>query len=204
MNSPSIRRPVSWFLQTARVRGWAVVSATLAPVGLIGGWTLAAMRQGPGYDPVRDTISALAADGAADRWIMTLALGLLGVCHLVTAAGLTDARVPGRVLLALGGAATIAVAALPQPAAGHVPAATVAFVALALWPAASGSPGRRRAVAATLVLLVLLAGLGVGLRHGDVLGLTERLLAGAEALWPLVAVLTPRHGHGARGPSRPG
>lgn len=180
-----------------------MVSATLAPVSLIGGWTLAADRQGPGYDPARDTISALAADGATDRWIMTLALGLLGVCHLVTAAGLDDARLPGRVLLGLGGAATVAVAALPQPAAGHVPAAAVAFVALALWPAASGIPGRRRAAVATLVLLVLLAGLGVGLRHGDVLGLTERLLAGAEALWPRVAVVTLRRGSGARRPSSP-
>jgi hypothetical protein len=104
------------------------------------------------------------------------------------------------VLLALGGAATVAVAALPQPAVGHVPVAAVAFVALALWPAASQIPSRRLAAVATLVLLVLLAGLGVGLRHGDILGLTERLLAGAEALWPLVAVLSLRRGLGARRP----
>jgi zinc transporter ZupT len=42
-----------------RVRGWAVASAVAAPVGMIGGWTLAAVLQ-RGFDPVRETISELA------------------------------------------------------------------------------------------------------------------------------------------------
>ena len=40
------------------------VSASLAPVAFIGGWTLAATRQPAAYDATRDTISALAAHGA--------------------------------------------------------------------------------------------------------------------------------------------
>ena len=177
-------------LQTGGMRGWVLVSAGLAPVALIGGWSLAASRQPPTYDPVQDTISALAAHGATDRWVMTTGLAVLGVCHMSTAAGLPEAGRYGRSLLAAGGAATVAVAALPQPSAGHVPAATVGFVALALWPAASRQPRRRAAALATGVLLALLVWLGLELRHGQVLGLSERVLAGAESLWPLIVVLT--------------
>jgi hypothetical protein len=91
--------------------------------------------------------------------------------------------------LALGGVATIVVAASPQPAAPHVPAAAVSFVALALWPAFSALPDRRTGLVATAVMLVLLAWLGVELRGGDHLGLSERLLAGSQSLWPLFVVL---------------
>ena len=70
------------------VRRWALASALLAPFAVIGGWTLAATRQPRGYSSVRDTISALAGHAATDRWIMTTGLVLLGLCHLVTAAGL--------------------------------------------------------------------------------------------------------------------
>ena len=166
-----------------------MVSAGVAPVALIGCWSLAASRQPASYHAVEDTISALAAHGATDRWIMTAGLAVLGVCHMTTASGLTEANISGRALLAAGGAATAAVAALPQPAAGHLPAAAVGFVALALWPAASRVPGPRTACMATAVLLVLLGWLAIELRRGHVVGLSERLLAGAEAFWPLVVAL---------------
>ena len=78
-------RPIPW---------WALASAGAAPVLLVGGWTLADALQPPGYDPVRDTISALAALGATDRWVMTSALAGLGACHVVTALGLRPARPP--------------------------------------------------------------------------------------------------------------
>ncbi|MDQ3154878.1 MAG: DUF998 domain-containing protein, partial [Actinomycetota bacterium] len=84
---------------------WAVVSAAAAPVLLIGGWTLAATRQPAGFDSAVDTISALAAYGAADRWIMTAGLAGLGACHVVTALGLRSAALPGRLVLATGGVA---------------------------------------------------------------------------------------------------
>jgi hypothetical membrane protein len=166
-----------------------MVSASVAPIALIGGWSLAAARQPPSYDPLRDTISALAAHGATDAWIMTIGLAVLGTCHLATASGLTEASTTGRALLAVGGIATIAVSALPQPAAGHTPAATVGFVALALWPAASGVPARRAARVATIGLVALLGWLLVELHDGNLLGLSERVLAGAEALWPLAVTL---------------
>jgi hypothetical protein len=184
------------------VPGWALASAALAPVALIGGWTLAADRQPGHYRPLRQTISALAAEGATDRWIMTAGLATLGACHLVTALGLRPARPAGRWLLAAGGVSTLIVAAAPQPAHGsapvHLVAATVGFAALAGWPLAAARDdgpvplGRRAGLFATAVLLALYALLGAEIGSGGLLGLSERLLAGAEACWPLVVVLLLR------------
>ena len=75
---------------------WGLLSATAAPVLLIGGWTVAAAQQRGGLRPGRRArISALAAHGATDRWIMTAALAGLGVCHVVTALALRDRRPRG-------------------------------------------------------------------------------------------------------------
>lgn len=174
------------------VRPYVVVSATLAPIALIGGWTVAAARQPASYDATRDTISALAAAGATDRWVMTLGFVVLGVCHIVTAVGLGGARLWGRALLGLGGVAALLVAALPEPSAGHVPAAALSFVALAVWPAASGLPTRAAGWMAAAVLAGLLVWFGLEL-DSERTGLAERVVAGAQALWPLACVLLIRH-----------
>jgi hypothetical membrane protein len=178
--------------RNAVVPRWAAVSSLLAPVAMIGGWTLAAARQPGGFDWVRRTISELAGHGAHERWIMTTGLALVGLCHLVTALGLRTVAKPGRVLLAIGGVAILAVAALPLPAQGtslgHGIAAGVAFVTLAVWPAASGVTvvnGLASAVLTGFLLLFLVEIQG----GGDYVGATERLLAGAQALWPAVVTL---------------
>jgi len=181
---------------------WTVLSATLAPVLMIGGWSLAAALQPAGFSSVRDTISALAGRAATDRWLMTAALFGLGLCHLVTAFGLRQAAPAGRIVLALGGLATLVVAAFPVPAVGvsrpHTGAAWVAFAALAVWPALAWrldavALGLRPVVAfAGAVLLIGLSlWLAVALfRDPARLGLSERFAAGAQSLWPLVVVLT--------------
>ena len=182
---------------------WAVLSSACAPVLLIGGWQLAAARQLGGFDPVSQTISALAARGATQPWIMTTALAGVGVCHVITAAGLASAAVPGRVLLAVGGAATVSVAALPLPVTGvspaHVAAASITFPALSLWPAFAArrgaAPGPVVWLSAAAGLLGLLSWFGVDyVSEGSRIGLSERVLAGAQALWPLLAVLLARCG----------
>jgi Protein of unknown function (DUF998) len=188
-----------------RVPWWAVLSSAMAPVFLIGGWTLAAALQPPGYSPVRDTISALAGLGATDRWVMTAGLAGLGICHVVTALGLRPAAAAGRLLLAAGGVATVLVAAFPLPPVGtshaHRLAAGVGLTALALWPALAWRTGRPVpwglrplvGVLAAAVLLGLLGWFAAELyRDGPLVGLTERFLAGTEALWPLAVVLTAR------------
>ncbi len=188
-----------------RVPWWAVLSASAAPTLLIGGWTLAAGRQPAGFDSVRDTISALAAHGATDRWLMTSALAGLGICHVVTALGLRPAALPGRLVLATGGLGTIAVALFPQPEGGsspaHIWAATVGFVALATWPALAWRRDRPMpigltpavALAASTILLGVLGWFATELYGGgDLIGLSERVVAGSQALWPLAVVLTAR------------
>jgi hypothetical membrane protein len=183
-----------------RIPLWALASSALAPVLLIGGWTLAAAVQPPGYDPIRDTISALAALGTPHRLTMTAALVGLGVCHMVTAAGLRPARRAGRVILACGGLATCLVAAFPQPHRGnsvaHSVAAALAFAALALWPllamhANATVPllSRRASVVAAFALVGLVLWFVLEL-HGDRRGLAERAAAGAQSLWPLAVVLS--------------
>lgn len=188
------------------VRWWGVASSAAAPVLLIGGWTLAAHRQPGGFDSFRGTISALAAYGATDRWLMTSALFGVGAAHCATALALRPAARPGRLLVAVGGVATAGVGlnALPADGTGsprHTTAAVVAFSALALWPAV----GWRRNVAQP-VLLRRTAGLAAALllsttvgwffaaatREAEMIGLYERVAAGSQTLWPLLVVLQAR------------
>ena len=68
------------------MRNWVAVPAITAPVALIGGWSLAQAHQPRAYDPLRDTISALAARPATDSWIMTTGLALLGLSYVAAAA----------------------------------------------------------------------------------------------------------------------
>ena len=183
-----------------RIPWWTLVSSAGAPVLLIGGWTVAAGLQPAGYDSIRDTISALAGHGATDRWVMTAGLAGLGVCHLVTSLGLRPAALPGRFALAIGGIATLFVSALPLPRVGtshaHGLVALVAFVALAAWPALAirrenhNTLGVRTGAAATTTLLVIVIWFGLSLWSGHLVGLSERCAAGAEALWPLLVVLS--------------
>ena len=121
---------------------WGLVSSAVAPVLLVGGWTLAAGLQPGSFDAVTGTISSLAAEGAADRWVMTLALAGTGACHVITGLALRPASSAGRLILMAGGAATVLVAAFPETAGGggslpHTFWSTVAFVALAVWPLAA-------------------------------------------------------------------
>ena len=179
-----------------------LVSSAAAPVLLIGGWTAAAARQQGGFDPVERTISDLAALGADDRWLMTGALAGLGLCHVTTAAALGDAATAGRLVLAGGGIATVLVAVFPLPADGsgsvpHTAVATVAFLALSVWPAlaarrTSVGPLLRPlpAAAATATLLGCLAWFGVQLRADEGVGLAERVTAGLQSLWPLAVTTT--------------
>lgn len=182
------------------MRTSTLFSSAAAPVLLIGGWLLAESRQPPGFDPFRDAISDLAAIGATDRVIMTVALAGTGLAHLITAYGLTDAARTARLLIALGGVATILVAVFPLPeqgsSAAHTAVATVAFLALAVWPFFSGgaAPALRPPVSllAGAILLGLVTWFGVTLQTGGPLGLAERAAAAAQAVWPLLVALSLR------------
>jgi hypothetical membrane protein len=144
---------------------------------------------------------------------MTLAIAGTGLCHLVTALGLRPAARTGRILLALGGAATVLVAVFPLPAGGssamHSVVAFASFVLLTVWAPYAGlrDPsvpwGLRRgvALAAGGVLAALTLGFFATVLAGAVhVGLTERLAAGAQALWPAIVVATAARTRAGAGP----
>jgi hypothetical membrane protein len=189
-----------------QVPGWGVLPAAGAPVLLVGGWTVAAALQPGSFSQVADTISALAAYGAADRWVMTAALLGVGACYVLTALALRPAAAPGRLLLAAGGVATVLVAANPETAGRggswpHTLAAAAGFIALAAWPLLSrrgpSAPALLRpaaCAAASAVLVALLVWFGAELiSGGGQTGLAERMLAGAQSLWPFAVILTSYH-----------
>jgi hypothetical protein len=133
---------------------------------------------------------------------MTAALIGVGLCHLGTAWGLRPAALPGRIAVGIAGVATVAVAAFPITAAGtpaaHTAAAGVAFVGLTVWPALARRRGREAApvlrtaaaLAATGVLAAALGWFALELAaDSDRVGLSERVAAGAQSLWPLVVVV---------------
>jgi len=165
---------------------WGMVSAVVAPVLLISGWTFAAGLQRGTYNAVADTVSALAAEGGADRWVMTLAFLLAGAFEVVTGLSLRPAAAAGRLILMVGGVAGLLVAASPEPAGGggsvrHMSVAAAGLVALAAWPAAARRRGPsvpwglRPAVSAgaSAVLLAVLLWFGAELlTSGGQAGLT--------------------------------
>jgi predicted phosphodiesterase/hypothetical membrane protein len=174
----------------------AVLSATVAVVALVGGWTWAAAAQPGGFDSAAESISALAASATPHRWVMTTGLVLTGLAHLVTAWALVPARRLGRLLLAGAGVATLAVAAIPLPSrtessVAHVLVATVSFVLLGVWPWFASRPGgppvltAHVARPAAAVMTTAVASLAVAL-GGPAFGLHERVVAVLTVTWPLV------------------
>jgi hypothetical membrane protein len=197
------------------VRGvpwWGLASSAAAPVLIVGGWSVAAGLQPHHFDPVSGSISALAAAGVTDRWVLTLALLGVGACHIITGLALRPAALAGRLILMTGGLAAIMVAANPEHARGvgtlpHTFWATLGFTALAVWPIAgwkrgpSVPYGLRPAVAvgAAAVQLCLLAWFDAEvITAAAQVGLAERVLAVAQAIWPLAVVVTCRWSQSAR------
>ncbi len=198
---------------------WGVVSSVVAPVLLVSGWTFAAGVQRGSYNAVADTVSALAAYGAADRWVMTLAFLAAGVFEVVTGLALRPAARAGRLILMVGGFDGVLVAASPEPAADgdsvrHMFVAAIGLAALAAWPAAARRRGPsvpwglRPVVSAgaslvlTGVLLWFVAELVTG---GGLAGLAERLLGGLQTLWPVLVIVSCRLSRSrAQAPGRSG
>jgi hypothetical membrane protein len=179
---------------------WALLTSGSAPVLLVGGWTTAELLQGPGYDPVTQTISILAAYGAPGYWVMNAMLVALGTCYLATARGLRAAAFPGRLALAGGGVAAITLTLFPAPVHGgdfgHGTVVTIGFVLMAVWPVlAANRRGTGPWALRLSVTIVVSALMCVGaawflfeLQSRGAAGVAERVLTAAQALWPLLVV----------------
>jgi hypothetical membrane protein len=163
---------------------------------------VATRLQPPSFDPVADTVSGLAAVGAADRWVMTLTFLLVAVCDIVTAAALRPAGALGRLILVAGAVGGILVALNPEHGGGsvtHAIYASIGFGGMALWPTGAWRRGPsvpwglRPAVCAcaAAVLLTLTAWFAAELITGaGQVGLAERIVGFAQALWLLTVVLS--------------
>ncbi|MEU0785748.1 DUF998 domain-containing protein [Streptomyces sp. NPDC006173] len=178
----------------------ALLASGFAPVLLIVGWIVAGRLEGPAYDPSVQTISVLAAYGAAGYWVMTGTLLALGICYVITAWGLRPAALGGRLALAGGGVVALALTLIPAPSAGgslrHGFVAAVGFFLMAAWPllAARDSSSvpwalrRRPSIAATVVMIAGAAWLLAEVRHHGPVGVAERVVTAMQSLWPFVVV----------------
>jgi hypothetical protein len=187
------------------VPGWAVGTAFLAPVVLVGGWLIAGALQPVSYSPMRQTISVLAGYAGTDRWVMTSALLLVGSCQIATGAGLSAVRVPARIFLILTGLSTLGIAATPEPATGptshHLAFAASCVITTAVWPvlvvrrapAQSWILSACGCAAVTVTFAALSCWLLIAARDGGGdLGMVERLTSAAQGLFPLVVALALR------------
>ncbi|HTZ94346.1 MAG TPA: DUF998 domain-containing protein [Streptosporangiaceae bacterium] len=185
-----------------RVPWWGIASSVLAPVILVGGWTVAADLQPMPFDAVSRSISALAAQGMPYRWVITSALLGVGICNFVTGLALRPAAEAGRILLILGGVCSMLIAAYPQHqhsgSPEHEAFSFVGVVLMTIWPIAATREDadtplclqRRVAFGAVALNLGLLVWFTAELFNGPLLGLAERLVTVDESLWPLFVVVS--------------
>jgi hypothetical membrane protein len=116
----------------------AIISSTLAPVILALGW-LIAEASWPEFDPVRKTISDLAADDAPTQVWMSSVFVFVGTMHIVTGIFARALAWPGRAIIILAGLGTYALTYFSTPSQdgyswNHRYAAIATFILMSAWP----------------------------------------------------------------------
>jgi hypothetical membrane protein len=175
----------------------ALIASTIGPVQSILGWVISGSLW-PGYDPIRKTISDLAADDSPVQAIQTSFFFLGATLTLIGAISARTLAVPGRVTLFLAGLATYALAIFTTPSQighsdAHRIAASISFVLMSAWPLLSMRFERSypwvvrpaAAIGSTLGLtLISLWFLSTWLDPNTaVVGLSERVIVTAQVLW---------------------
>ena len=111
--------------------------AVFGPVQSVLGWSLSAALW-PGYDPIVQTISELASPESPVRYLQSSFFILGALIDIVVALKFTVIAKPARVLIFLGGLATIGLTVFPTPLVGvsepHRVFATISFVIFSVWP----------------------------------------------------------------------
>lgn len=175
----------------------ALIASTIGPVQSILGWIISGSLW-PGYDPIRKTISDLAADDSPVQAIQTSFFFLGATLTVIGAISAKSLALPGRITLLLAGLATYALAIFTTPSQtghsdAHRIAASVSFVLMSAWPVFSMRFDRRYpwvlrpagAIGATIGLtLISLWFLSTWLDPNTTLvGLSERVIVTAQVLW---------------------
>jgi hypothetical protein len=118
---------------------WGLLSAAAGFVFLVGGCTHATALQPASFNWLASTVTTLTERAAADPWVTSAAFAVTGACEMAT--------MPGRLILAAAGAASVLVAANPEHVGGsltHGLWAAVTFTALIAWPTGHGGGDLRR------------------------------------------------------------
>jgi hypothetical membrane protein len=115
----------------------AYVAAIIGPIQSVLGWTIAGSLWS-GYDPVKQTISDLAANESPVNWIMSSFFVLGGILTLIAAVYARTLAMPGRVALFISAICTFGLTIFPTPLIGyslmHRIFAISSFVLSAGWP----------------------------------------------------------------------
>lgn len=121
----------------ARIGKPALYAAYIGPFQSAAGWLIAGSMW-PGYDPVRQTISDLAANESPVQLIMSAFFVLGGVLTLIAAIYGRTLAMPGRVALFVAAICTFGLTIFPTPLIGysieHRVFAIASFVLSAGWP----------------------------------------------------------------------
>jgi hypothetical membrane protein len=180
-----------------RIGTAALIASTIGPVQSILGWVISGSLW-PGYDPIRKTISDLAADDSPVQAIQTSFFFLGATLTVIGAISAKSLALPGRITVLLAGLATYALAIFTTPSQtghsdAHRIAASVSFVLMSAWPVLSMRFDRRYpwvlrpagAIGATIGLtLISLWFLSTWLDPNTTLvGLSERVIVTAQVLW---------------------
>lgn len=101
-----------------RIEKPAFVAAIIGPIQSVLGWTIAGALW-VGYDPVRQTISDLAANESPVQGIMSAFFVLGGILTLIAAVYAKTLAMPGRVALFLAAICTFGLTIFPTPLIGY-------------------------------------------------------------------------------------
>jgi hypothetical membrane protein len=182
----------------------ALIASTIGPVQSILGWVISGALW-PGYDPIRKTISDLAADDSPVQAIQTSFFFLGATLTVIGAISARTLALPGRITLLMAGLATYALAIFTTPSQtghsdAHRIAASISFVLMSAWPLLSMRFDRRypwavrpaAAIGATVGLtLISIWFLMTWLDPNTaVVGLSERVIVTAQVLWLSFTVWT--------------
>ena len=189
----------------------ALIAATIGPIQVVLGWLIAGALW-PGYDPVRKTISDLAADDSPVKWLMSSFFVLGGTLAILAAIGAKPLAMPGRVAIFASGLATYGFTIFATPSQigyswPHRWFAITSFVLMSAWPLLSMRFSRDAhfllrplgAVLATLTFSILsFAFLATWTDpNATNVGIWERVIAVSQT-WYLALVIWLAHFHSRR------
>ena len=180
----------------------ALIAAIVGPVQSVLGWTIAGSLW-PGYNPVTQTISDLAANESPVNWIMSTFFVLGGVLTLLVSVYAKTLAMPGRVALFVSAICTFGLTIFPTPLVGysimHRIFAISSFVLSAGWPILA----MRKDPRAPWILRPLASIVGTALQtalalwflstwtdpSATTVGIWERVVAVSQSLYAAVVVV---------------